>query len=120
VRELRSFFKNVSEHRLTSGNCLNVSDTSKIGEFRNSLALLENDAQRYELFKKTYTEHCYSLAQVKALLQLFIHDREKLETAKRLYFYCPEKENYLRMTDLFSYKETASEFEDFIGKQTVK
>jgi hypothetical protein len=120
VRELKSFFKTVSEHRLTSGNCLHVSDTNKIAEFRNSLAVPENDAQRYELFKKTYTEHCYSVPQIRALLQLFIHDREKLETAKRLYFYCPEKENYMGLTDLFSYKETASEFEDFIGKQMGK
>lgn len=120
VRELNSFFKSVSEHRLTLGACVTATDSSKVAEFRSSLTVPENDAQRFELFKKTYAQHCYDLEQVRAVLRLFIHDREKLEAAKRLYFYCIEKENYAGLAGLFSYQETASELGDFIAKQTGK
>jgi hypothetical protein len=50
-------------------------------------------------------------------MQLFIHDREKTEVAKLLYFYCPEKENYLSLLDLFSYNESKNTLRNFVEKQ---
>ena len=121
VSELNSFFENAGDYRLKQGgHCHQATDSLSISAFYAKLAVFENDAQRYEVLKKSYDAHCYSLTQVEKLLGYFVHDREKLDAAKLLYFYCTDIENYLRLSTVFSYKETASELGNFVSKQSGK
>ena len=43
--------------------------------------------------------------------------REKLDASKLLYYYCVDTQNYLNISDVFSYKLTESELKDFVEKQ---
>lgn len=121
VDELNSFFQNAGDLRLKKGgHCLQASDTAAVNAFCARLSVFENDAQRYDVLKKTYQLYCYSLPQAAKVLGYFIHDREKLETAKLLYFYCTDPEKYTDLASVFSYGETAGEFRNFISKQSGK
>ncbi len=120
VKELNDFFDTSHEYRLKHGNCTSASDSAAVNGLSTLLINAGNDSRRYETLKKLYDQHCYSTQQVKQLLGLFIHDREKLDAARLMYFYCVDKQNYTLLSDIFSYKETQSELSDFIGKQGRK
>ena len=120
VRELDHFLKSAAARpALRGGNCQRASDSAQITTFCQELSVFKNDAQRFEAFKKIYDQYCYTITQVRQVLGQFIHDREKLDIAEQLYFYCTEKEKYGTLSDLFSYKETALELADFISKQEL-
>jgi hypothetical protein len=117
-KELGEFLKTADAGKLsTGGNCAVASAESKISEMCNSLAIYSNDSERLQFLKKVYQQECYSANQVKLVLTQFIHDREKLEAAKMLYFYCTEKNNFLTVTEVFSYNASAAELKDFVAKQ---
>lgn len=119
VRELNHFFRNSPEYRIkAANNCIQASPKKDVEDYAQKFDAYTNDAQRLEFLKKTSPDLCYSVDQVALLLQKFIHDREKLEAAKLLYFSCVEKENYLSVSAVFSYDETTDELKDFIDKQT--
>ena len=116
--ELNNFLKNTGNYKLKSStNCVKASEQNEIEGFISKLVVYNNDAQRLDMFKKAYTDLCYSTEQVTMILQKFIHDREKLEVAKLLYFRCTQKNTFLNVTEIFSYNQSASELKDFVEKQ---
>jgi hypothetical protein len=118
VKELNSFLKNSGDYKLkTSSTCTKASEQNFITDFSEKLSAYANDSQRLEAFKKIYPEYCYSIEHVQQILQKFLHDREKLEAAKQLFFNCVEKNNFLSVSGVFSYNQTASELKDFVEKQ---
>jgi hypothetical protein len=117
-RELQSFFKNAADYKYATGaKCSQSSTEEAINAFCEKLSVYSNDAERFIVFKKLYSELCYSTSQVKTVLLKFIHDREKLDAAKLLYYHCTEKDNFLSISDVFSYGTTVSELKDFVSKQ---
>jgi hypothetical protein len=117
-RELAVFLKNTDQYKVKSGvNCLTADKTTDIDQFAANLGVYPNDTERFAVFKKVYSDHCYSVAQAKLILNQFIHDREKLDAAKLLYFYSIEKNIFLSLSDVFSYTSSASELKEFIDKQ---
>lgn len=118
VNELNVFFKSAVDPKTQSKiKCKTPSKTEEIKNLEERLSVYSNDSQRIEAFKKTYNEYCYSTDQILLILKLYIHDREKLEAAKMLYYRCSEKENFLAISDIFSYNETVSQLKDFVSKQ---
>ena len=118
VAELTHFFKTTtSPQHKSEGNCIQPSDTFQIKTLCTLLSASKDDSQRLDLFKKNYERYCYSIAEIRQVGSQFIHDREKLDVLKLLYFYCVEKGKYEGVIDLFSYKETANELSVFINKQ---
>ncbi len=118
VLELNTFFKTaVDPKKLSNNNCKTPSPQEAIIKFKEELSVYTNDAMRLEAFKKVYSEFCFSKDHIISILGIFIHDREKLEAAKLLYYRCSEKENFMLISDSFSYGETISELKDFVAKQ---
>lgn len=118
INELNAFFKvAVDEKVKIASNCTAPSSAEEIKIFEDNLNVYNNDSQRFETFKKLYENYCYSKDQVVLILTKFIHDREKLDAAKMLYHRCTEKQNFLLISDTFSYNETINELKDFIVKQ---
>lgn len=118
IAELNTFFKTAVDTKvLAAKNCKTASTIEEVKNFQDQLSVYTNDTQRYEAFKKSYENYCYSKDQITTILTTFIHDREKLDAAKMLYFRCAEKDNFLLIADIFSYNETISELKDFVSKQ---
>jgi hypothetical protein len=119
TKELQNFLNNAEEYRLkSSNNCIKASEETDVNAVTKKLAAYANDAQRYVALKKAYSDLCYTSGQVILILKQFIHDREKLDAAKLLYFNCVEKNKYASLAEVFSYNQTTSELNDFIEKQT--
>lgn len=118
VNELTSFFQLAVDPKTQSKtNCKISSSNEEIKNLEDKLNIYTNDSQRIEAFKKLYGEYCYSKDQILVILKLFIHDREKFDAAKMLYYKCVEKENFLAISAIFSYNETISDLKDFVDKQ---
>jgi hypothetical protein len=117
-RELVSFFKNAEDYKESkNAGCTSSSGDDIIGLFSERLSVYNNDNERFSVFKKQYQDYCYNTEQVKKILALFIHDRERLDTAKLLYFYCTDKEKFSKLNESFSYTTSFAELQDFIKKQ---
>jgi hypothetical protein len=117
-RELRLFLSHAEEHRqLTGEKCKVASDSAKIETFYKRLSIYPNDTEKLIMFRKAYSENCYSSTQVHRLLSVFIHEAEKMDAAKLLYFYCTDKDNYLTVTDVFSYNSSVADLKEFVSKQ---
>lgn len=118
INELNAFFITAVDPKTQSKIiCKTPSTVEEIKAFEGKLSIYSNDTQRIDAFKKLYSEFCYSKDQVLIILKLFIHDREKLDAAKMLYYKCVEKEKFLDISEIFSYNETISALKDFIEKQ---
>jgi hypothetical protein len=118
LNELNQFLKNTDQYKLkASSTCTKAASQLLIDRYTEKIAAFGNDGERYEALKKGYSDLCYSAEQVAVLLNKFIHDREKLEAAKLLYFNCVEKEKYMSISGVFSYNQTISELKDFVDKQ---
>lgn len=118
INELNNFFKEAVDLKTQSAvSCKIAAKDQEIKDLNDKLSVYTNDSQRLEAFKKTYNEYCYSKDQILSVLKLFVHDREKIDAAKMLYYKCIEKERFLEISDVFSYNETISELKDFVEKQ---
>lgn len=117
-RELQNFFKNSADYKYTSAViCSQPSPDKEIAGLSEKLSVYSNDSERFIVFKKLYSDYCYTSGHIKTILSTFLHDREKLDVAKLLYYHCTDKENFLSVSDVLSYGTTASELKDFVSKQ---
>lgn len=118
VNELNTFLKNSESYRIkTAEACQFASPASEMDVYISKLAALPDDSQKLDLLKNSYTNLCYSTAQVSRILQKFVHDRERLHAAKLLYFKCAQKDKFADVSDTFSYNQSVSELKEFIDKQ---
>lgn len=116
--ELLDFLKTAPQDKEgIDKNCTIATSESVMSEFYKTLGVCTNDSERFSVFKKKYEEYCYSESQVKLVLSQFIHDREKLDVAKMLYFYCTNKQNYMNISDAFSYTTSVAELKSFVNNQ---
>lgn len=119
VTELNSFLKHPEDFAgQTAANCTIPSDSVEVRKFRYELSVHGNDAERFLVFKKRYSDYCYSIEMARDLLVTFIHDREKTDAAKAMYYYCTDKKNFLQLADVFSYNESKSVLKNFVEKQS--
>lgn len=71
--------------------------------------------ERLKVAKEEAVNHCFSTAQVKRILEIFTHDREKLEFSKSAYAVVIDKQNYASLESMFQFSESKSEFKKFLS-----
>lgn len=94
--------------------CTKAEKDSVVKELVSNINLFATDYEKYKFFKEKGDKLCYSSAQFKSILTLFIHDREKLDLVKLFYANITDKENLTILKDIFSYKESVANLEDII------
>jgi hypothetical protein len=85
----------------------------------NHLRLFDNDYHKFHYFKEKASKYCFSSNQFKQCLTVLVHDREKLDLSKLFFNHITDKENIKSISEVFSYNETKSSFNEFI-KQNSK
>lgn len=116
--ELSMFLKeNKNKKETIYEKCTVASNLSEVDQFIGLLSVCSNDGERTLLFNKQYNDFCVTTETAAKILNTFIHDREKLDSSKLLYFKCVDKQNYRMVGGVFSYKESESELLGFIEKQ---
>jgi hypothetical protein len=116
--ELAAFLKTADENNYkTLNKCISPSKDTDIKQLYDKLGAHGNDTERFQILKRMYMEYCYSVVQIKMLLGLFVHDKEKMDVCRLLYFYCTDAKNYEKLSDVFSYNSTIADLKDFLNKQ---
>jgi hypothetical protein len=117
-RAFHDFLANRDTYRnRMAASCNVASDIRQIQSFGEMLASFSSDTQRLEAFRKSYEEYCYSIDHVKKLLSLFVHDREKVDAAKMMYYRSTDKDIFIQAGETFSYNQSVSDLKDFLDKQ---
>ncbi len=115
-RELNDFLKSpeVFKAPTITKECEVASEEKAITEFVELLKQAPDDSQRLSQLKKKTTNYCYTTPHLKSILKTFIHDREKLEATKLMYYTCVKKYEVIQVSDSYSYSETGVELKRFL------
>lgn len=88
-------------------------------EYRQGVATIKDQSFEEEMLnsaKRMADSKCFSLAQVKGVMELFTYDETKLNFAIYVYRRVgkSERENYYTLTSNFTFSKTKSEFDEFL------
>lgn len=81
-----------------------------------SIVQVKYEYDKIVVAQKAVQKKCLSSAQAKKLVDIFSHDREKLELAKSAYISITDKENYKLLADCFLFSENRKDFLNYISK----
>lgn len=116
--ELTNFIKEIKNKKnIFYEECKTETNISGLNLFIEQLRACDNDGERVSLFEKSYNNYCVTTETASKIINSFLHDREKIDCSKLLYFKCIDKQNYRKVAGVFSYKQSESELLDFIEKQ---
>ncbi|MBN8693400.1 MAG: DUF4476 domain-containing protein [Bacteroidetes bacterium] len=114
--EYEIFLKNIAaENYQKSLNCKQAVADNEYNEIYVSVVKGKYDHDKIAIAKKAVQKHCFSSAQVKKLMDIFTHDREKLDLAKAAYNSIVDKENYKMAAESFMFGENRKDFLNFIS-----
>lgn len=97
-------------------NCSVAISENELTEIITAIKKGAYEPDRIKIAKDKVIGNCLNTLQVEKLLNLFSHDREKMELAKVAYSVTVDKENYKILTENFYFSENKKEFLNFISK----
>lgn len=111
------FLKEVAntEHQHGLHCAVAVSD-EKLDEIISAIKKAPFEPDKIKIAKEKVVSNCLNTAQVEKLMQVFTHDREKMELAKSAYAVTVDKDNYKVLVENFQFSENKTEFLQFIAK----
>ncbi len=90
--------------------CVKPIEETKFNELYDKIKTAGYENEKLAVAKKVLVNVCLSTEQVKTVLTLFTHDREKLELLKHIYNVITDKENAKTLADRFQFTETKTDF----------
>lgn len=127
-KSLENFFRFESskkEFKALAANTQSLSKKANINCYKpihdslhisllNNLKLFDNDYHRLNYVKEKAADYCFTTNQFVQCLNVFLHDREKLELCKEFLFHITDKENINTLYHVFSYNESKSALKEYI------
>ncbi len=104
------------DRRPNSGYC-RISE-QEMAEIVGSVKQQSFDNTRLETTKQIVrAKQCFSVYQIKQLLELFSFENNRLELAKFCYNYCTEKSDYYKLNSSFTFSGSVDELNKYIQSQ---
>jgi len=114
--EYEAFLKMIAaEKHQKSLNCSTPISDNEYNEIYVSVVKGKYEHDKIAIAKKAVQKNCFTSAQVKKIIEVFTHDREKMELAKAAYAVVTDKENYKIAAECFMFSENKNEFLNFIS-----
>jgi hypothetical protein len=104
-----------TQHQI-SLNCKEGISESQMQDVISKIKKGQYEPDRLKIAREQLINNCYTTGQVEKLLQLFGHDREKMELAKYAYLVTVDKDNYKNLVDNFQFSENKTDFLKFLEK----
>ncbi|UPZ35146.1 DUF4476 domain-containing protein [Sphingobacterium sp. PCS056] len=111
-----------SESEYEYGHETYYGDEMTVSEFNAFLKTIDQggfDNDKLKIASMSTSQVSFSLNQIKDVLKRFSWDEGKLAFAKMAYANCPEKRNYMLLTDQFSFGDSKNKLLDFIKNQPI-
>jgi hypothetical protein len=87
---------------------------AEFDDIKNSINKISFNSSKESQLKSITRGRCFSVEQIKQLLNLFSFESSKLELAKYLYEFCIDKQNYFRVNEVFSFSSSVDDLNRFI------
>lgn len=114
TEEYLLFLKDMdAEKHQLSMNCKEPVTDVLFNEIYVNIIKEKHEHDKAALAKKYVQKNCFSSAQMKKIIEVFSHDREKMELAKTAYPVITDKENYKLLAESFMFSENKNEFLNF-------
>lgn len=97
-------------------NCSVAISEEDLQEIIAAIKKGQYEPDRIDIAKEKVVNNCLNTQQIEKLLNIFKHDREKMELAKVAYAVTVDKENYKILTENFQFSENKTELLNFISK----
>jgi hypothetical protein len=97
-------------------HCMVAISNENLEDLISSIKKIQYENDRIKVAKEKVVNNCLNTQQVQKLLELFNHDREKMELAKSAYAVTIDKDNYKILVENFLFNENKQEFLQFISK----
>jgi hypothetical protein len=97
----------------TNTNC--TVSASDMTDIKKSINAASFDNTKITTAKQILAaKKCFSVAQIKEILQLFSFESSKLEVAKYAYDFCIDKSNYYQVNDVFSFSSSKDDLTKYV------
>jgi len=94
-------------------NC--TVSTTDMADIKKSINAASFDNTKITTAKQILAaKKCFTVAQIKEILQLFSFESSKLEVAKYAYDYCVDKSNYYQVNDVFSFSSSKDDLNKYV------
>ncbi|HWY11837.1 MAG TPA: DUF4476 domain-containing protein [Bacteroidia bacterium] len=103
------------EHQLSLKCTVAVSD-NKVSEIIKTIKRENYEHDKLRVAKEQMVNNCVNTSQVKTILNIFNHDRERMDFVRSAYNVTIDKENFKILEDEFQFIENKKEFLTFISK----
>jgi hypothetical protein len=103
-----------AEHQ-NSLHCTVAITNEALQEIISAIKKTQYENDRIKVAKDKVVNNCLNTMQVQQLLEIFTHDREKMDLAKNAYAVTIDKDNYKILVDNFQFSENKKEFLQFIS-----
>lgn len=97
-------------------HCTVAISNESLQDIIASIKKVQYENDRIKTAKDKVVNNCLNTQQVQSLLEIFTHDREKMELAKSAYAITIDKDNYKILVENFMFSENKKEFLQFISK----
>jgi hypothetical protein len=98
-------------------NCYKPISDSLHKNLLDQLRMFDNDYHRVSHMREKAVTYCFTCHQFVQCLNVFLHDREKLELSKEFIYHLTDKENIPSLYTVFSYNESKSALKEYIQQQ---
>ncbi|MBL7790549.1 MAG: DUF4476 domain-containing protein [Chitinophagales bacterium] len=89
-------------------------------DFEKGLASVKKQSfaeSQMKTAKQMTKVNCLSVKQIRAIMDIFSFEDNKLEYAKFAYEFCTDKKNYFQLTEAFSFSSSADSLNEFLDSQ---
>lgn len=105
----------------TKPNPVEESCTISDEDFKNMKKTIENESfnnTKVNIAKNIFrTKECFTVSQIKEVLQLFSFENSKLDLAKYAYDYCTNPDDYYQVNDVFSFSRSKNELTEYVNSK---
>jgi hypothetical protein len=116
--EYEAFLKGLSiAEQQKKLNCAEPVSEDKFKEIFIAVKNVDNEYDKTKFAKKQLINNCFNCEQIGKLMNLFTHDRERLEFVQSSYNVVTDKVNFEKLGDIFQFSETKAEFLKNISKK---
>ncbi len=115
--EYLNFLKKESnKNRQENLKCAVPISESEFDLIFNSISKTKEEYDKIKVAKKEVIVNCYSTNQIAKIMELFLHDREKMDFAYAAQKVVTDKENFSKLADGIQFSENKTEFLKVISK----
>lgn len=103
-----------TQQQVNGNACVAPVLPSDFNAMKNSISSKSFEDVKLKIAKQLLGSNCFSVNQIKEIMQLFSFEESKLQFAKDAYARCVDRRNYFKINDAFTFESSIEELQQYI------